>query len=258
MTTPFGAGGCRTCTGHKPVRPRPWRRAAAHAARTPGIPVRRSHCRPAASSSTRCGRPIPLPIWDDSLTASLQRDRAIRGEVIRTDGNTRVRARGLAPSAMGRGRTGLCPVHVRSNRAAEGCVKVTSETLLQRVASRSTPRTSTLRTRLLTLASPCTIVGVRDVMTALLAGANIHLLDPQGVGAREILNVIHAETITILSRFRPLLRSIVTARRSRAGASLRWSVSAGTHAVERHPRPLRAWLLPQAAIQLIYAATEGR
>src|SRR5262245_3325431 len=38
--------------------------------------------------------------------------------------------------------------------------------------------------RLLTLASPCTIVGVRDVMTALLAGASIHLLDPQSIGVR--------------------------------------------------------------------------
>jgi hypothetical protein len=56
--------------------------------------------------------------------------------------------------------------------------------------------------RLLTLASPCTIVGVRDAMTALLAGASIHLLDPQGVGARETLNVIRAEATQSCSRFR--------------------------------------------------------
>jgi hypothetical protein len=32
--------------------------------------------------------------------------------------------------------------------------------------------------RFLTLASLCTIVGVRDTITTLLAGASVHLLDP--------------------------------------------------------------------------------
>ena len=58
--------------------------------------------------------------------------------------------------------------------------------LLQRVAQSINAAHINADDRLLTLASPCTIVGVRDVMTALLAGASIHLLDPQGAGAREI------------------------------------------------------------------------
>src|SRR5713226_7985162 len=70
--------------------------------------------------------------------------------------------------------------------------------LLQRVMQSINAAHISTADRLLTLASPCTIVGVRDLLTALLAGASIHLLDPQGVGAREILNVIHAESITIL------------------------------------------------------------
>ena len=51
--------------------------------------------------------------------------------------------------------------------------------LLQRVAQSINAAHINTADRLLTLASPSTIVGVRDVLTALLAGASIHLLDPQ-------------------------------------------------------------------------------
>jgi acyl-coenzyme A synthetase/AMP-(fatty) acid ligase len=44
-------------------------------------------------------------------------------------------------------------------------------------------------------------------MTALLAGASVHLLDSQRAGAREIVDVIRAEAITILFAFPALLRS---------------------------------------------------
>jgi acyl-coenzyme A synthetase/AMP-(fatty) acid ligase len=111
--------------------------------------------------------------------------------------------------------------------------------------------------RLLTLAPPCTIVGVRDVMTALLAGASIHVLDPQGVGAREIVNAIRAEAVTILFAFPALLRSIVAARDGRADASLRLVRVGGDTTVWSDIETLRAWLAPEAAIQLVYAATEA-
>lgn len=80
--------------------------------------------------------------------------------------------------------------------------------LLQRVAQSINAAHIDARDRLLTLGPPCTIVGVRDVMTALLAGASIHLLDPRGVGAREIVNAIRAEAVTILFAFPALLRSV--------------------------------------------------
>ena len=110
---------------------------------------------------------------------------------------------------------------------------------------------------MLTLASPCTIVGVRDVMTALLAGASIPLLDPQGVGAREILNVVRGEAITILFAFPALLRSIVAAREGRAEASLRLVRVGGDTTLWNDIETLRAWLAPDAAIQVVYAATEA-
>src|SRR4030095_16046035 len=93
--------------------------------------------------------------------------------------------------------------------------------LLQRVAQSINAAHINAEDRFLTLASPCTIVGVRDVMTALLAGASIRLLDPQRAGAREISNVIRAEAITILFAFPALLRSVVAASAARAAVSLR-------------------------------------
>src|SRR5262245_59022677 len=129
--------------------------------------------------------------------------------------------------------------------------------LLQRVAQSINAAHINAADRLLTLASPSTIVGVRDVMTALLAGASIHLLDPQGVGAREILNALHPEAITILFAFPALLRSVVAAHTSRADASLRLVRMGGDTAVWSDIESLRAWLAPKAAIQIVYAATEA-
>jgi len=111
--------------------------------------------------------------------------------------------------------------------------------------------------RFLTLAALWTIVGVRDLITALLAGASVHLLDPQRSGAREILNVIRAEAITILFAFPALLRSVIAYGGERAGDALRLVRIGGDTTLWSDIDLLRAWLVPEAAIQLIYAATEA-
>ncbi len=129
--------------------------------------------------------------------------------------------------------------------------------VLQRVAQSINAAHINATDRLLTLAPPCTIVGVRDVMTALLAGASIHLLDPQGVGAREIADAIRAEDATILFAFPALLRSVVAARDERAEASLRLVRVGGDTTLWKDIETLRAWLAPDAAIQVVYAATEA-
>lgn len=129
--------------------------------------------------------------------------------------------------------------------------------LLQRVAQSINAAHINAEDRFLTLASPCTIVGVRDVMTALLAGASIHLLDTQRADAREILNVIRAEAITILFAFPALLRSIVAARAEHADAALRLVRVGGDTTLWSDIHLLRSWLAPGADIQLIYAATEA-
>ena len=129
--------------------------------------------------------------------------------------------------------------------------------LLQRVSQSINAAHINAEDRLLTLASPCTIVAVRDVMTALLAGASIRILDPHGAGAREILNVIRVDAVTILFAFPALLRSVLAASTARAGAALRLVRVGGDTTFWGDIDLLRAWLGPGAAIQLIYAATEA-
>ena len=129
--------------------------------------------------------------------------------------------------------------------------------LLQRVAQSTNAAHINCHDRFLTLASLSTIVGVRDIMTALLAGASVHLLDPQRAGAREVLNFIRAEAITILFAFPALLRSVIAYGGEQAGKALRLVRVGGDTTLWSDVDLLRAWLGPEPAIQLIYAATEA-
>jgi amino acid adenylation domain-containing protein len=129
--------------------------------------------------------------------------------------------------------------------------------LLQRVAQSINAAHINAEDRFLTLASLCTIVGVRDVMTSLLAASTIRLIDQQSVSAREILNVVRAEAITILFAFPALLRSVVAASQEHACVALRLVRVGGDTVLWSDIDLLRAWLAPGAAIQLIYAATEA-
>ena len=129
--------------------------------------------------------------------------------------------------------------------------------LLQRVAQSINAAHINAEDRFLTLASLCTIVGVRDVMTALLAGASIRLVDPQRVGAREIVEVVRSESITILFAFPALLRSVLASAAERAGDALRLVRVGGDTTLWSDIDLMRGWLAPGAAIQLIYAATEA-
>ena len=129
--------------------------------------------------------------------------------------------------------------------------------LLQRVAQSVNAAHVNAEDRFLTLASLSTIVGVRDTITALLAGSSVHLIDLQRAGAREILNIIRAESITILFAFPALLRSLIAYSGEQAGNSLRLVRIGGDTTFWSDIDLLRAWLGPEAAIQLIYAATEA-
>ncbi len=165
-------------------------------------------------------------------------------------------------------REGWRPIRLEPDEAA--CVLFTSgstgrpkgivnsqRNLLQRVLQSINAAHINADDRFLTLASLCTIVGVRDVMTALLAGASVRLIDPQRVGAREIIAVIRSEAITILFAFPTLLRSVVTSSAERAGDALRLVRIGGDTTLWSDIDLLRAWLAPGAAVQLIYAATEA-
>ena len=163
---------------------------------------------------------------------------------------------GWRPAAMGADEP-ACVLFTSGSTGRPKSVVNSQRNLLRRVAQSIDAAHINAQDRLLTLASAGTIVGVRDVITALLAGASIHLLDPQGVGAREILDAIHTEAITILFAFPALLRSVVAARRGPAGPCLRLARVGGDTTVWSDVETLRGWLVPDAAIQVVYAATEA-
>ena len=106
--------------------------------------------------------------------------------------------------------------------------------LLQRVAQSINAAHINAEDKFLTLAPLCTIVGVRDITTALLAGASIHLLDAQRTGAR------HTECPPLGDHHDPIRISgslaINSAVRSEAGGRGPSTCSRGWrhHAVERH------------------------
>jgi non-ribosomal peptide synthetase component F/thioesterase domain-containing protein/acyl carrier protein len=133
----------------------------------------------------------------------------------------------------------------------------TQRGLLQRVAQSINAAHINAEDRFLTLGSLATIVGVRDTITALLAGASVHLLDPRRTGAREVLHTVRAESITILFAFPALLRSVIPFARERAGNTLRLVRVGGDTTLWSDIDLLRGWLAPEAAIQSIYAATEA-
>jgi acyl-coenzyme A synthetase/AMP-(fatty) acid ligase/thioesterase domain-containing protein/acyl carrier protein len=176
--------------------------------------------------------------------------------VIRLTGLPRSAHSGWRPATMGVDEPACVLFTSGSTGRPKGIVN-SQRNLLQRVSQSINAAHINPTDRLLTLASPCTIVGVRDVITALLAGASIHLLDPLGVGARDVLDVLRTEAISILFAFPALLRSIVPARGQRAAASLRLVRVGGDTTLWSDIDTLRAWLAPEAAVQLIYAATEA-
>jgi acyl-coenzyme A synthetase/AMP-(fatty) acid ligase/thioesterase domain-containing protein/acyl carrier protein len=202
----------------------------------------------------RDARPTLIITLADGLRGVEARMPTVR--VIRLTGLPGSARKGWRPATMGVDEP-ACVLFTSGSTGRPKSIVNSQRNLLQRVAQSINAAHINTADRLLTLASPCTIVGVRDVMTALLAGASIHLLDPQGVSAREILDVIRTEAITILFAFPALLRSIVLARGERAGASLRLVRVGGDTTLWSDIETLRAWLAPKAAIQVIFAATEA-
>jgi amino acid adenylation domain-containing protein len=202
----------------------------------------------------REARPTAIVAGEEGLRELEARMPPVR--VIPLTGLPAPAPRGWRPAAMSVDAP-ACVLFTSGSTGRPKSIVNSQRNLLQRVAQSINAAHINAADRLLTLAPPCTIVGVRDVTTALLAGASIHLLDPQGVGAREVLNVIRAEAITILFAFPALLRTIVAARERRADASLRLVRVGGDTTVWTDVETLRAWLAPEAAIQLVYAATEA-
>ena len=127
--------------------------------------------------------------------------------------------------------------------------------LLQRVSQSINAAHINNEDRFLTLTSLCTIVGVRDLLTCLLAGASFYLIDTQNAGARAIHAVIRDFQISILFAFPALLRSVIASSPSRAGDDLRLVRVGGDTTLWSDVAALKAWMKPNTSIQVVYAAT---
>lgn len=129
--------------------------------------------------------------------------------------------------------------------------------LLQRVAQSINAAHINPSDRFLTLASLGAIVGVRDVMTALLSGASIRLVDPQRTGAREVMGLIQQDAITILFAFPALLRPLITANAEAFVSAVRLVRVGGDTLLWSDVDLIRQSFGQKARVQLIYAATEA-
>ncbi|WP_293900558.1 non-ribosomal peptide synthetase [Phenylobacterium sp.] len=177
-------------------------------------------------------------------------------QVLRLAGLPQAAGPGWRPAALGPDEPACVLFTSGSTGRPKGIVN-SQRNMLQRVAQSTNAAHITPQDRFLTLASPCTIVGVRDTLTALLAGATLRLLDPGRVGAREILDVVRDEAITVLFAFPALLRAVVGSSAERAAEALRLVRVGGDTTLWSDIDLMRAWLAPEARVQLIYAATEA-
>jgi amino acid adenylation domain-containing protein len=199
-------------------------------------------------------RPSLLLVAAASHGALAPRSKALR--ILDLDGSAADAPPSWRPAALSSDEAACVLFTSGSTGEPKGVVN-SQRNLLQRVSQSVNAAHINSHDRFLTLASLCTIVGVRDMITALLTGACFYVLDAQKAGAREILRIIRDRRISILFAFPALLRSVVEGCQARAGDDLRLVRVGGDTTLWSDIALLRAWTSPGTRIQLVYAATEA-
>ncbi|MGC2031678.1 MAG: AMP-binding protein [Steroidobacteraceae bacterium] len=204
-------------------------------------------------------------VLDDSRPSLLLVAAAGHGAVLRGSNSRRTldlnRNPGHAPQSWRPARLSpdeaACVLFTSGSTGQPKGVVNSQRNLLQRVSQSVNAAHIDSDDRFLTLASPCTIVGVRDMITALLTGASFYVLDAQQAGAREILRIIRDRRISILFAFPALLRSVMESCQIGIGDDLRLVRVGGDTTLWSDIALLRACTSPGTSIQLVYAATEA-
>jgi non-ribosomal peptide synthetase component F/thioesterase domain-containing protein len=112
--------------------------------------------------------------------------------------------------------------------------------------------------RFCSLSSLSTIAGIREQITALLAGSRLHVLDVQRTGLREIRGALRDEQITLIYAVPTLLRTIL--QDEEAGpelAALRNVRVGGDVVLWNEVASLRRVLSPSCTIQIGFSSTEA-
>jgi len=111
--------------------------------------------------------------------------------------------------------------------------------------------------RFMPFSSACTIAGLRERFSALLAGASLHLFDVQRASVREIVRGLHDAKITVVYAVPALLRSLMQLGEEPAPQSLRVVRVGGDAVLWSDVERLRKWLPETCLIELGYSSTEA-
>ncbi|KZD21031.1 AMP-dependent synthetase [Tardiphaga robiniae] len=106
------------------------------------------------------------------------------------------------------------------------------------------------------LSGPTTIAGTREMLTALLTGARLHMADVEALGLRGVLRQIRSQQITITYIVPALLRAVVAASDTGDFESLRVVRIGGEKVLWTDVALVRKVVKPSCFIQISYSSTE--
>lgn len=106
------------------------------------------------------------------------------------------------------------------------------------------------------LSGPTTIAGTREMLTALLTGARLHMADVEALGLRGVLRQIRSQQITITYIVPALLRAVIAASDTGDFESLRVVRIGGEKVLWTDVALVRKVVRPSCFIQISYSSTE--
>ncbi len=106
------------------------------------------------------------------------------------------------------------------------------------------------------LSGPATIAGCREILSALMTGARLHIADVEALGLRGLLSQIRSQRVTITYIVPALLRAVVAAGKTDDFKSLRVVRLGGEKVLWTDIALARTAVTPRCFIQVSYSSTE--
>jgi acyl-CoA synthetase (AMP-forming)/AMP-acid ligase II/thioesterase domain-containing protein/acyl carrier protein len=106
------------------------------------------------------------------------------------------------------------------------------------------------------LSGPTTIAGCREMLSALMTGARLHVVDVEAVGLRGMLRQLRSQRITVMYIVPALLRAVIAASERDDFESLRVVRVGGEKVLWTDIAPLRKVVHAHCFIQISYSSTE--
>jgi acyl-CoA synthetase (AMP-forming)/AMP-acid ligase II/thioesterase domain-containing protein len=106
------------------------------------------------------------------------------------------------------------------------------------------------------LSGPTTIAGCREMLSALMTGARLHMADVEAIGLRGLVRQLRSERVTITYIVPALLRAVVAASETGDFESLRIVRVGGEKVLWTDIALVRTVVQPRCFIQISYSSTE--